>query len=92
MTSDEAKNLPAIFGALWSEDLLTLGKDVPGTPIRHFLKIFVLYKKNMCGLDIMVFKFTVYYKRDSEQQGHSSDVDKFLLFARQTRLPAIIDK
>ena len=85
---DKAKNKPAIFGALWSEDLLTLGKDVPRTPIRHFLKIFVLYKQKMRSLDIMVFKFTVYCKRDSEQQGHSSE---FSLFARQTRLPAIID-
>ena len=55
VTSGEAWKEPAIFGALWSEDLLTLGKDVPRTPIRHFSKSFFLYKQNMWGTDIMVF-------------------------------------
>jgi len=33
---DIALAKPAIFGTLWSEDLLTLGKNVPRTPVWHF--------------------------------------------------------
>ena len=59
VTSGEAWKKPAIFGALWSEDLLTLGKDVPRTPIRHFSKSFFSTSK-ICEARILWFSNSQY--------------------------------
>ena len=66
-TSDEAWKEPAIFGALWSEDLLTLGKDVPRTPIRHFSQ-YLFSTSKRC--EVWILWFSNLQNTAKEDQNH----------------------